>query len=721
MQSRDQLIRRLKLRNYFGDRDQKNEKNFRKNFIEKSTFIPPEYKLDGNVLNLIEEISNTTNAIIKNNKKILFNTNSANNNNKATAIQSVKDSDDNAIIKLREPNNLSPGEYKTIQELRNNKTIIIKPADKGGATVIMNKQDYLQEAYRQLNNNKYYVKLDEPIYHNNVKIIRSILEEMQTENFITKQQLSYLSGPVDYNARTFYLLPKIHKKREKWPLPNIPECRPIVSDVQSETYRVSEFIDYFINPLTTEHQTYIKNSFEFVKKLQNFKIEPNWLLVTGDISALYTNMHFDRTIECVKKAFNEHPDPNRPDKGLIKLLEISLKNNDFNFNGEYFLQVLGTAMGKRFAPGLANLYLLELDDQAINNFPIHPILFIRYLDDIFFIWPDSEETLKNFENFLNNLIPDIKINFEFSKNEISFLDVLIYTNNGTLHTKTFFKETDTHQLLHTNSFHPKHTFNGLIKSQLIRFKRLSSTQQNYNDTCKTLFGFLKNRGYNQSKLRKLQHNIWYNYVEPDKETKKIKSNMIPIIVDYCSVGKKLASEFKNLLKNNKFTKEIKFITAYKNGKNLKQMLVKSKLENNNIGAFHGCSQVRCQTCKSYAPPTKSCKIYSTSETINVKNKIYCDSRNILYLITCQKCHKQYIGETGRTLRDRLNDHKSAIKNRSKTPISIHFNDQNHSVLDLKITPIEIIENHLSRIQKEKELQIKFKTLFPSGINNTPIN
>ena len=78
------------------------------------------------------------------------------------------------------------------------------------------------------------------------------------------------------------------------------------------------------------------------------------------------------------------------------------------------------------------------------------------------------ETLKNFEAYLNNIIPDIKITFEYSQKEIPFLDVLIYVNqDGFLATKTYFKETDTHQLLHTKSFHPRHTFKGSLRAHLI--------------------------------------------------------------------------------------------------------------------------------------------------------------------------------------------------------------------------------------------------------------
>jgi len=86
-----------------------------------------------------------------------------------------------------------------------------------------------------------------------------------------------------------------------------------------------------------------------------------------------------------------------------------MKYNDFEFNDKHYLQIMGTAMGKRFAPALANLYLLDFDKAAKNDFKIKPLLFFRYLDDIFFLWPGDVASLKEYESFLRSTIPDIKI------------------------------------------------------------------------------------------------------------------------------------------------------------------------------------------------------------------------------------------------------------------------------------------------------------------------
>lgn len=58
-------------------------------------------------------------------------------------------------------NNLSTRERLALDRLTNNRDTIIKPADKGGATVILNTTDYRQEAKRQLDNDMYYKRIQE--------------------------------------------------------------------------------------------------------------------------------------------------------------------------------------------------------------------------------------------------------------------------------------------------------------------------------------------------------------------------------------------------------------------------------------------------------------------------------------------------------------------------------------------------------------------------------
>lgn len=84
--------------------------------------------------------------------------------------------------------NLNPEEVKALKELKNNKSIVIKPADKGSAVVIMDREQYLWEGYRQLNDKTYYHKLDRPIYLDTMKLVEKITNSLLDKKFINSQQ-----------------------------------------------------------------------------------------------------------------------------------------------------------------------------------------------------------------------------------------------------------------------------------------------------------------------------------------------------------------------------------------------------------------------------------------------------------------------------------------------------------------------------------------------------
>jgi len=145
-----------------------------------------------------------------------------------------------------------------------------------------------------------------------------------------------------------------------------------------------------------------------------------------DVESLYTNMKLDLILEAVREAFIENPNPFRPDEAILQLLALTLYNNDFEFNSQFYLQLCGVAMGRKYAPSTANIYLKKFDHAAINLFHIHPLLYSRFLDDIFGIWPGTRSELLDFQNFLNSIIPGIKVTLTIRSQIIDFLDTQIY-------------------------------------------------------------------------------------------------------------------------------------------------------------------------------------------------------------------------------------------------------------------------------------------------------
>lgn len=558
----NKLIRRLYLYDFFGIDP---NKTFTKTpFIAPSTWTPPLNKISQSTLALVEKLKNTTSDFLN-----------------------QLPSTEEFYLNPNHRDNLGPELRRSLHQLKQNNQIVIKPADKGGNVCLLNRDNYINEAYRQLNNAKYYKTIH---YEDKPKLIREInnqLLKIQDKGLINNRQLDYLKANRSDKPRYLYLLPKIHKPVSKWPSPHMPEGRPIVGNCASITRRVSDYIDSFLKPLATSHPSYIQDSFDFANKIRNQKINANWLLVTGDITALYTNMNIDRIIETIQGEMIKKPQQNRPDKELLGLLKLTLKNNTFEFNNKSYLQIHGTAMGTPDAPKQANIYLLEFDEKLRNGFHIKPLLFFRFLDDVFFLWPGTTKQLKDFENFLNNIIPDISITLNNNEHEIPFLDMIIYkdtadTDSGpitTLQTKIFFKPTDNHQLLHTKSFHPKHTQRGLLKSQLIRFKRLSSKKTDYDKSCKTLFQALNKRGYSKRLLRKYKQEVWSNTTTSRKATtNKNKQLLLPLIIKYSPISFKITKIWREVITSVPRFKELKIVAAFEKGRNLGELLAPSKLK-----------------------------------------------------------------------------------------------------------------------------------------------
>ena len=78
------------------------------------------------------------------------------------------------------------------------------------------------------------------------------------------------------------------------------------------------------------------------------------------------------------------------------MAEFVLKNNCFKFNGKVKKQLLGTAIGTKFAPAYAIIFMDKLESDFAKSQELTPLLWYRQIDDVFFIWSHGEEKLASF-------------------------------------------------------------------------------------------------------------------------------------------------------------------------------------------------------------------------------------------------------------------------------------------------------------------------------------
>ena len=86
----------------------------------------------------------------------------------------------------RPRDNLSPVERQAFSYLRRQEDIIIKPADKGSAVVVLSKEDYINEAERQLSNTMFYCKLDKDTTATHAKEVKAVVQSTFTRGLLDR-------------------------------------------------------------------------------------------------------------------------------------------------------------------------------------------------------------------------------------------------------------------------------------------------------------------------------------------------------------------------------------------------------------------------------------------------------------------------------------------------------------------------------------------------------
>ena len=151
-------------------------------------------------------------------------------------------------------------------------------------------------------------------------------------------------------------------------------------------------------------------------------------------------------------------------------------------------------------------------------------------------------------------------------------------------------------------------------------------------------------------------------------------------------------------------------------------LPQNKPSNQQPAGIHKCNHPRCLTCSFFQEGQTNYTFFNTNESRKISDYISCNSKNLIYLIQCKKCHSQYIGETKRKLNERFGEHRRSILNHHQllnpTPVSLHFNQPGHSINDVQLIPLELIRSKRDSVRNAREAHLinKAKTLHPLGIN-----
>ena len=290
----------------------------------------------------------------------------------------------------------------------------------------------------------------------------------------------------------FYLLPKIHKRTHEVP------GRPVISNMGTATENISGFLEYHLKEIVPNIPHILEDTRDFLERIEKLRQVPeNAILVTFDVVGLYPSIPHADGIEAMKYYLEKFKTSKVSTGSLCELANLILKNNIFEFNDKFYQQCHGTAIGTKFAPPYANLFLAYLEEHTIlKDAPLQPDLWWRYLDDVFCIWTHGEEALKTFEQFLNGVHPTINFTSKIMKNNsVDFLDVQLTKQGNMLSTDLYTKPVDTHQYLHSSSCHPFNCKKSIAYGQALRLKRICSDEEILKDRLDDLKTWMLKRGY----------------------------------------------------------------------------------------------------------------------------------------------------------------------------------------------------------------------------------
>ena len=151
--------------------------------------------------------------------------------------------------------------------------------------------------------------------------------------------------------------------------------RPVISNCGYCTEKIYSTLDYQVQPLSQKVKSYIKDTNHFLIKLKSLgKLPKDAILCTIDVFGLYPNIPHSEGLNSLQRFLELRDNKQISSDTLIELAEIVLKNNFFEFDQKTFKQVRGTAIGTKFAPPYAILFMADLEEKILNAFEEKPMI-----------------------------------------------------------------------------------------------------------------------------------------------------------------------------------------------------------------------------------------------------------------------------------------------------------------------------------------------------------
>ena len=513
--------------------------------------------------------------------------------------------------------NLKKSERIALEELAKDKNITIVPADKGRAVVVMNTVDYKNKAKQLLSDENTYQRLNkDPTSKFSNKLINQ-LKELKKEGGLDDREYRRVY-PTSALIPRFYGLPKVHKQGA--PL------RPIVASRGSITYELAKLLAQILSPLVGKNGYALKNSAEMVEELGNLTLGSEDVLVSFDVTALFTKVPVDKSLDIIHDRLEKDASLASRTKltplQVRDLLQTCLKTTYFVYDGIIYTQVEGAAMGSPVSPIVANLFMEWFEEVALQSFPYDITVWKRYVDDTFVALCRS--LIEKLTEHINSIDSSIKFTREEEADQsLPMLDTLTHRDNeGCLSFSVYRKPTHTDQYLQFGSNQPLQHKLGVVKTLIHRCHTICSTEE--------------------AKIKELEH-----------------------LQKVLAVSGYPKSAWKTATAANPPRLPHRLHTA--------DRTFKGSVSLPYVGPVSEAvaRYIRKAGVQVHLRPTNTIR----AKLVHPKDKVdRLDQAGVVYKIQCNDCPDVYVGETERRLNARYKEH-----HRSSSPVGLHMEQRRHSM------------------------------------------
>jgi hypothetical protein len=440
--------------------------------------------------------------------------------------------------------------------------------------------------------------------------------------------------------------PKIHKKVLK--LRPVLDCKDnFMEGIENKIKTIAEVLREM------QVSKRVVNSKEVIELLNNLGRRPEaTVMFSIDVKSMFPSLNRSEILNQIDLLMENRKIEEWNKGKLKKALRCVWDCNIFTLGDKVMRAKEGLIIGSCISPVLADIIMNKWECEVLEKGGDRLMLFCRYVDDCLGIWKGTKRQLKTFVEDLEDRAKGISLEIEIEdEKKLNFLDMTIEkTLDGEFKTSWYQKECAAGIYCHKRSDVDDWTKNNFISNMENRIKFISK-QKNAD----------LNKFWNQLKEN--------GYTEKDRE----------VIIDFRN---RMESKAKDEKEEEEKKKRRKWYGIESGGiitEKIKHLLRKEGVKTYRRGGNRILDIVRKKT----------------------KRKINEGTRGVVYKVRCTQCDQVYIGETKKTLGERLRQHQDDVRlMRENNAIFRHVFEHSHNIDWEGATIIEQEERLIIRKWKE---------------------